>query len=308
MKKLSLTLLGLALAFSAFTQGNIQILYDSPPDPKINVNFEYFNVDMGVKNIDGASFNIGTFGFVEPVSKIGFNWMVRKSIFTFGALGADVPGNLEINAGAYSWLGSNTVVKPTKVVLNKEYKGSEYNINSSGDIVETRTEAVTFVHVPAHRLIKKGLRAGFYMKNGPMGTDNVETGELSLPYDGLGLTTMGVYAGVSSRSIKNIFIKEATHGVQFNSIGDDFYADVMILPVNIFRDMGTDGNPVVTDVVKNSLGSFPLGFRIGWQRYQVEKKLRTGKTLGMAAAFEAGFKPYQGVFFNGSLGFTLVKK
>ena len=73
-----------------------------------------------------------------------------------------------------------------------------------------------------------------------------------------------------------------------------------------FRDPATGEN--VSPQVKNSLGSFPLGFRLGWYRYQVEKRSRTGKRFGMSNSFEVGFKPYQGFFFNGSMGITLVKR
>lgn len=308
MKKILIICLGMYASLGLFSQG-IQVIEDNPPNPRLNVNLELLNVDMGIKNIDGMSFNVGTFGFFEPVDGLGAQWNIKKSLFTFGKnKNYGVPANLEINGGGYFMAGGKTVKKKTKIVLNKEYKGSEYSRNVHGDWVETRTEEVTSVMIPANRFIQKGFRAGYYMKRGPFSRDDIGFEEVGTIIDGISLTSMGVYGGVTARYITNVFINTQDHGVQFNSIGNDFYFDVMFVPVNIFRNTAEEGKPVISDAVKSVHGKNPMGFRVGWSRYQVAPKAQTGKTFGISGSFEAGYKPYQGIFFNGSLGLTLIRK
>jgi hypothetical protein len=308
MKKVIFLLCLLISAGSiAAQQVKYKLIHDNPPTPRLNINLEYFNIDVGVNNLDGMSFNIGSFGYFEPTPGIGLQYNFKKSIFTFGKLGNEgLPGNLDLSAGGYLFFQNKVVKKPTKVVLKNEYKGTTYSTNWKGEMVKTTHEEVTFMTIPAQRRIMRGLRAGYYMKRGPFGGDF----EGDVPFSTstpLGLTSIGVYAGVTMRSIKNVFIDTPDYGVQFNSIGDDFVLDLLIVPVNIFRDPNNETAPNVSEAVRESLGSNPFGLRIGWYRSQIEKKAVTGKKFGMAAGFEAGFKPYQGLFFNGSLGITIIK-
>ncbi len=312
MKQFILSLLGTAflLSSSLFAQSNTsyKVLHDGPPNPTLNINLEYFGLDMGVKNIDGASFNVGTHGFFEPVDGIGAQWNLKRSFLTFGRVGSELyPANLDLSAGGYFMFQTKTVQKPTKVVLKSEYKGSEYSRNIQGDLVETRTEEVTFMTIPAQRTLQTGFRGGYYMKRGPFNSDDIESESLSSPLYEMSLTSIGIYAGLTRRSLKNVFIDVDGYGVQFNSIGDDYALDLIFVPVNVFRDLNNEGENV-SATVKDQLGNFPIGFRIGWYRYQIEKKSRTGKKFGLSASFEGGIKPYQGIFFNGGLGLTLVKQ
>lgn len=304
MKRLSL-FLSLALFFSGIALGQstkYKVLHDNPPQPRLNINLEYFHLDMGVKNLDGMSFNVGSFGFFEPVPGLGLQYNLKKSILTLGKLGyKDFPGNLELNLGGYLMPMNTIKVKNTRVVLKTEYKGSEYSTNVSGDRVETRHEEVTFLTLPASRRVMKGVRGGLYFKRGGFLNDDLDL------FDEMALTSLGVYGGLSLRSIKNIFVDVEGYGVQFNSIGDDIVLDMLFVPINVFRDLNDDTRPVVSPQVKDALGGFPLGFRIGWYRYQIEQRARTGKKFGMAAGFEAGLKPYQGPFITASLGITIVK-
>lgn len=40
-------------------------------DPLVILNFELLQIDMGIRNLDGASFNSGVWGIVEPVRGVG---------------------------------------------------------------------------------------------------------------------------------------------------------------------------------------------------------------------------------------------
>lgn len=309
MKKSFLLFLSLLLTSAVMAQNvNYKVLHDGAPQPRLNVNLEYMSLDMGVSNLDGTSFNLGLFGFFEPVSGLGAQFNIKKAYLTLGKLGyKDYPGNLDMSLGGYLMLSNRSVKKPTRVILKREYKGSEFSTNVMGDRVEKRTEEITFITVPATRTIQRGLRGGLYLKRGPFNAEDVEIGDLTSPIDEMGLTSMGVYAGVTSRNLKNIFLNTSTNGVQYNSIGDDFALDVLFVPVNVFRDLN-DENANVSQEVKSALGKLPLGFRIGWYRYQIEQKARTGKKFGGSMSFEAGYRPYQGFFINAGLGLTLIKK
>ncbi|MEM0999336.1 MAG: hypothetical protein AAGN35_19925 [Bacteroidota bacterium] len=310
MKKLRFLPAFLLLFATAFGQQiNYKIIHDEPAQPRVNINLEYFNIDMGINNIDGASFNVGSFGFVEPVTGIGGQYNFKIGLLTFGKLGAEaIPGNLELSVGGYLMLQNKIVKKPTRVILNREYKGTEYSRNYKGELIKTTTEEYTFLSVPARRRTMRGVRAGFYLKRGPFASDEFPEDVTFNASDPLGLTSMGLYAGVTARTIKSVFIDTPTHGVQFNSIGDDLVLDLLVIPVNVFRDVTAEARPNISQEVRDALGGNPFGFRIGWYRYQVDKKDRTGKKFGLAAGFEAGVKPYQGIFFNGSLGLTIIKK
>ena len=311
MKKIVLSLLGATLLMSCSLfaqQTSYRLLHDGAPSPKLNLNLEFFTIDLGTSNIDGGSFNLGATGFFQPVSNLGVQWNVKRSLWTFGALShEDAAANLDISAGGYFFLNSKEVKKPTKVTLKTEYKGSEYSRNVSGDLVEKRTEEVTFMMVPANRTISNGVRAGYYMKRGPFANDNLESEGFDQPLNYFSLTSMGAYVGLTRRSLKNVFVDVDGYGVQYNSIGDDFALDLLIVPVNIFRDLDADKENV-SPIVRDQLGGIPLGFRIGWYRYQIEKRTRTGKRFGMSTSIEAGIKPYQGIFFNGGIGLTIIKR
>jgi|GEM_PF-2034774 len=280
-----------------------KILYDDPVAPKLSINLDLISMDMGVKNLDGSSINIGTFGYFEPVAALGAQWNIKKSILSLGKLGyKEFPGNLDASLGGYFMLQRKTVTKSTRIILSREYKGTTYSKNVSGDRMKTTTEEVTFITIPAKRYVQRGLRGGFYFKRGAFTSENVEIPGI----DEMSLTSMGVYGGITARSIKNVFIETSTNGVQYNSIGDDFALDVLFIPVNSFRDLNDDNNPV-GDQVRTTLGNFPLGFRLVWLRYQVEGKAKTGKKFGYAGSFEGGYKPYQGWYIGFSYGITLVK-
>lgn len=308
MKKLIILLcLGL---FSQAKAQNMQYktLYDNPDKkPWMSINLNLFQLDMGVSNLDGTSFNIGTFGFIEPIDRVGIDYNFNKSWLTLGKISnTEYPSNLDLNIGGYFKILTNKKSgKKTKVVLKTEYSGTTYSTNYKGEGVNTRTETVTYVMVPGSRYSEMSVRAGLYYKRGPYNFDAIEPDG----YDGdlaeLGLTSVGSYGGIQFTWVKNLFIDADGYGVQYNSIGDDIYIDALLIS-NSFRDVNMD-NADVNAVVEAAQNASPIGFRIGWRRYQIEKKKRTGKNFGLCALFEAGMKPYQGFFINGGIGLTIIK-
>ena len=65
------------------------------------------------------------------------------------------------------------------------------------------------------------------------------------------------------------------------------------------------GQLVGCDAAKEAIGSLPLGFRIGYSGFQIEKKQWTDKRFGMSYNFETGYRPYIGWYVSGGIGLTL---
>ena len=307
MKKSYVSLLAICFTFTLAQAQKVQyeVLSNEPPStPRFSLNSDLVHLDMMYRTLDGYSMNAGLWGHFEPVhEKIGLQYLFRKSYFAFGRLGEkSFPGNTEIEAGGYYVLNQKIKNKQTKVVLKKEYSGSEFSTNVSGDLVETRTETTTFIMIPADHKKLFMARGGFYLKQHGNSTDYIE-GYSGPEY--VKFTSTGLYAGINFRNISSIFIDTDEFGVQFNSIGRDIYLDVMILPVNSFSDIENGTN--INKEIKPNLTAFPIGFRAGYRLFQVDKKKKTGKLLGLCGNMEVGFKPFIGFTLSAGVGFTFVK-
>ncbi len=286
------------------------VLQDDPEiRSKFNLNLDLFQMDFSTSILDASSFNVGLWGHYEITdNRLQAEWLVRKSWFVLGRLGNNkLSGNFEINAGVNFFLSSATRQKNNiKIVLKTEYKGTYYNFSKGAYY---SIEEVTFIQVPGKVHKNKGVRGGVYSKTNPYIIDyeKVYPGGLGNDFEGK-MNAAGIYLGGIINRTLNIFIKTDEYGVQYNSISDNFYADILVLPVVSFSPLTPNANAGINEesVLKTKLGS-PLGFRIGWKRYQVAPKKLTGKKFGMSGSFEAGIKPYLGLFFNGGISITLVK-
>ena len=298
----------ICLGLNKITQAqNVEykVLYDNPDvKPWLNVNLDILQLDMGISNIDGFSFNIGSFGFFEPVERIGVNYNIKFPWLTAGKLGnKNYPSNFDLDLGGYFGLISYSKNKKTQIILKKEYKGSAYSNNSNN----RPTETVTFIMAPAQQKVYIGARAGIIYKKGPFNYGHYQDDMFYLgEVDETALSSFGFYAGIYKRRLRNVFLDVTGYGTRFNSIGDDFYLDALIYASNRFTDIITKAD--VTDYINTNAGASPIGFRVGWMRYQIEKKSRTGKMFGGSAKFEGGYKPYQGWFVSGGIAITLIKK
>jgi hypothetical protein len=253
-------------------------------------------LDFSTAIIDASSFNVGLWGYYEIMeSRLQAEWILHKSWFALGRLGNNkLPGNLEINAGANYFLTSATKQKNMKVVLKTKHydNGSE----------------ITFITVPGKVYINKGVRGGVYSKTNPYIIDyekvypNVIGGT---DFEGK-MSTTGIYLGGIINRTTNMFIETKEYGKHYNSVGHNYYADILILPLASFSPLNPFPGLDEEAEIKTNLGR-SLGFRIGWKIFQVAPKKMTGKKFGMSANFEAGVKPYLGLFFNGGIGITLFK-
>lgn len=300
MKNL-IALIAISLALNLKAQTiNYEIIKNEAVEPKISINLDLFNLDMnsGLNDIriDNISFNVGAYGYVKLIDNIEVDFNIHKSWLTAGKLGyKDYPGNLEINTGINLLISNRTRIKNTKVILDE----------TTSETYDTKTTTTTFLSLPTNQQKRFGFRGGIYQKSGPFNIDDYTDGA-SFPVREGKISSFGLYAGLLSKTINNIIIDADGYGTCYNSVGINVYFDALIVPINRFKNLNKD-NEVISDYVHDYKKTSPIGFRFGIRKYQIEKKEFTGKKFGRNFIFECGYKPYQGIFFSGGLGITLVK-
>lgn len=255
------------------------------------------DIDFPLSLLDASSFNLGLWGYYEVLpERLQAEWFVRHSWLPLGRLTEKgLPHTAEANIGENFFLVSRTLNKNLKVTLKvtEEYKYSE-------GVAYTYEK---YIMAPGTVQQYMGLRGGLYYRRNLYILDDSDTG---LPYELSGtMQSVGLYGGVIVSRTQNLFVKVKNYGLRYNSIGSSMYADLLIVPVNTFTNipLGTSDK----DVAKQALPDFPIGIRLGYKLYQVAPRSKTGKRFGLSAAFEAGYKPYLGLFAYGGLGMTLIK-
>ncbi|MGB3948091.1 MAG: hypothetical protein WBM13_08900 [Bacteroidia bacterium] len=308
--KLLVSVLFLSSISFAQESVNYEVIKDEPIEPKISVNLDLFNIDINTKvsrlQVDNISFNIGTFGHVMPLNFVGIDFNIHKAWLTLGKIGyKDYPGNLEMNVGGFFFFTDRTTIKQKTRVVLKTQRGT-YN---GKDVTTT-----TFIEVPAKIQKRFGVRAGLYQKSGPFNfrdfsKDPKDNFAVEPPFEYTKYSSFGLYGGLMWRRISNIIIKDPKYGQSGTSGATDIYMEAMVIPVNKFTALEQEytGDKNVTSMVHNVGKESPIGFRIGFKKYQVEKKAVTGRKFGRAGIAEFGYRPYIGWFANAGVAITLVK-
>ncbi len=308
MKKSILTLLFglLAIGMSQAQEIKYEIIYDNPEfRPFWNLNLSYLDIDVPVGSIDAINLNAGIWGNVEPVDGIGIDYRFRRSYLTLAQLSVnDAPAFMNFEVGGYFKFASSTKVKPTPIVLDIEWDADGDRTN------DKQVFQVKSISINAKKRKDYLLRGGFYHLSSPITTDEVrDANDMDIFADNVGRASVnGLYTGIGFRSFTNVFIKTENLGTQFNSRGRLIYIDAIFAGTSI-SDPYEDVSVLAfnEDAAKEAIGSLPMGFRVGMNTFQIEKKARTGKKFGMSTQFEAGYRPYIGWYVSGGLGLTLVK-
>ncbi|QTN39504.1 hypothetical protein HZ996_10255 [Cryomorphaceae bacterium] len=308
MKRTIVLLLALFVASTSLRaqQLNYNVEYDNPDiDPFWILNLQFLDLEVMSDNLSGLTFNVGLWGVVEPVNRIGIDYKLRRSILSFASFNYDGNPTLnDIQVGGYLTLSSKVKTKNTKIVLDIDEQDS-YDGN-------TRTTTSTYIVIPAQRRTEFMVRGGYYHFSSAMDAEGLlayggDENTIAAFSEDVGRANYnGLYAGINLRNITNVFTRVDGWGYQFNSIASNFYADVLLIDAT-FTDPQVDGEPDVTDQVKDTRDALPVGFRIGLSGYQIEKKDRTDKKFGLSYNFEFGYRPYMGYFVGGGIGMTLVK-
>lgn len=303
MKKITLILAAILLTLATKAQVNYKVTYDNPViRPVWILNADILDMDVYLENLDGIAFNLGLWGSVEPVDRIGIDYRLRRSWLSLGALGGNAAPNFKMELGGYYSILKSVKTKSTRIILKMD------DSRVYGPDVTTVTTTATFITIPAKKQTELILRGGFYHQSGTYSKDEPALGKGEEITIGKGdfakISANGFYAGIASRTISNVFINTDKYGSQFNSIAQVIFADIIITGNN-FKDydFGTD----ITAQVKAARDVLPVGFRIGFTKYQIEKKKLTGKKFGLSQTYEIGYRPYQGFYAGASLSITFVK-
>jgi hypothetical protein len=270
---------------SSFAQELVEykVIKDEPTEPKNSLNLEFMNMDVNAAYFDNLSFNLGVNGYSKITDNLYVTYALNKSYLVLGRLlDKTFPGNLEINSGVQFFFKENTFKRTVNVVLDskEETHGS------------TRYTTTTSIPVPATIKKKLGFEGGANFRRCAF---EFEDSEFVLSHTGIGL-----YSGIVSRKITNVIIYDERYGKSFKSVGADVFFDVLIMPVNTFKQ--------VSSGVKETHKALPFGFRCGYKLFQVEKKEFTGKNFGISGTASVGYRPYQGWNVTAGVGFTILKR
>lgn len=307
MKKLITLSLAICFGWSVSAQNvNYEITYDNPDfRPFWNLNLSYLDIDVPVQSIDAINLNAGIWGNFEPVEGIGADYRFRTSYLTMAQLGyKSPPGFTNFELGGYFKFAGHTKLRPTAVILEIDWDADGNSFNNE-DVFQMKS-----ISVQAKNRRDFLLRAGYYHLSSPITVDEVkDANDIDIFADDLGRASLnGLYAGIGIRTFRNVYIKTDQFGEQFTSMGRLLYIDAIFAGTSL-SDPYEDPTTLVfdKDAAKEAISSLPIGFRIGLNTFQVEKKDRTGKKFGMSTNYEAGYRPYIGWYVSAGLGLTLVK-
>lgn len=252
------------------------------------LNLDLIQMDVGFKNVDGISINTGLNGLGMIQNRFGFDYTLRYGYLTLGKLrNKDFKSAYQVELGGFLNFSDNTRTKNVKVVLKFD-KGT----NMEGKTVET----TTFTHVPGGERIIRQLRGGLYMRRNPFVQDNEDL--YATDYEA-NANSIGVYAGLGSMRIHNLFINTDKFGKCYNSGIFRFYADVLILPV---VHVGLNGESFNEQIKPGHFGA-----RFGCATFAPDNK-KNAKKGGFGIQVEAGYRPLDGLYTTCSFYWTIQRK
>jgi hypothetical protein len=285
MKALYVT--GLAIMFQVATAQN-QIKYKVVADEprKINnfsCNIDIAQMDFGIGNIDGASFNTGVWGHGMIKQKFGFDYTYRYGWLTLGKFASNkIKNHLNFQTGGFYIFHDRTASTTNKVIL-KETKST----TSDGKTLTT-TE---FLMVPSQKWRYQALRGGLYFDRSGGRIESSSGPDVFYNYYGL-----GAYAGICFGSARHVIIQTDKYGEKGVVSHLRVCLDAIITPVNN-----------VPSGVKNSM---PVGARLLVQALPTlrrKDKHRKGYRTAMTAEVEAGYRMVSGIYFGGSLSIPISR-
>jgi hypothetical protein len=269
---------------------NVQykVTRDDPGD--INnfwMQLDLAQMDISYRNIDGASFNIGLtgLGLLGNEARLGFDYTARYGWLTMSRLvDEDFKRALQFEAGGLLKLFETNKVKNAKIVLDKK----DYTNRQGNQVTE-----YTYITIPANFRKIVHARGGVYFKRNPLDLDaeDVEAGQA---FGRGNLVFPGIYVGLSSMRVRNVYVSTDIFGRTWNSGISRFYADVIIVPTPLL-----DGSRLEN--------AKPLGFRFGYSTMaaDVKKNVRKG---GFGTQVEVGIRPVEGIYVTGTLYFTIMRR
>lgn len=301
MKKTLLLLLALvATGLQLAAQNSVQykILKDEPQKAcNFALGIELGQMDFGLKNIDGLSFNTGVWGFADYKNTLGADFILRYGYLTMGHSFRDkenLKAHRQIELGGYLPFTKRLVTTTNRVVLKVETTG-----NKAGG----QTETTTYVMVPSTQYRRTGVRAGFMDYGGCLTMpSDVTDADYTLP-EVVNYNVLGIYAGIFREKYRNLLITTDQYGKKGISLHSRFYADALLLPVSTVKYMDVD--------YKDKFTHLPVGARLGisWYPVLTRKEARPDfKGRRFLFQWEAGLRPYDGIYTNATISIPVSRR
>lgn len=295
-----------ALSTSAQTV-NYTTEADNPADymPRLNINLMIAGLDGSYTNFEGMYFYAGSHGQFMLNNSMGIQWNVNRSWMNLGRLGfPDYKAPFDANAGAVLYFTNTSRTRQLNVILKSE-AGSKQG-----------STITTSIKVPGTRNFQWGIHGGLYFKSQAYGFGDTRFDVIeSAGLEHANYKCTALYGGIIRRRLTNLILNVDTYGKRFNSLGFETYMDALLTFSNRFILLDPDvvgtefkQGQNITEIVKPFADSSPIGFRIGWNGYQIAPKSVTNKKFGGSYNFEVGKMPYVGIYVRGGIGLTIVKK
>ena len=234
-----------------------------------------------LKNLSGASLNLGISTIYQHKNKFGAEATFRKSYLSLGET-----GHTQIGAGVFYNFASRTKVRSQKVVLDtKTYTkaGNKYTETTS-------------LNVPASVLKSYGVRFGMDYTSEFLEADLVLHGFAG----NYNYKTTGIYIGFLNTKQMNFLMDTDLFGLAAHRFIRRYYLDGMIYPTK--KITSTPGD---VRYVGPTLGSV-FGFRAGVEFLSPEPRKVHGNAF--YTKVEVGMRPLDGIYMMVAIGVSFKRK
>jgi hypothetical protein len=268
---------------------NYKLVYDRPRDVNNFVMaFDLAQLDFGLKNIDGMSFNIGLWGYANYKHTLCADYIFRIGWFTAGRLGdKDANRHTQFEAGISLGLLQREVQKEFNLVLKSTSKRITGSDGKEYDLTNT-----TYIKVPGLQYRVSGVRAGFMHYGGPL-SEPPDT------YFGIvNYAVYGIYAGLFRTRTDNLRISTEKYGIRGYAHNVRVYLDATFVPISTFK------NPA------QSYYNVPVGVRLGaWILPTLPRKEAKGiYNKGLSWQMEIGLRRFDGFYMQGTVAIPVARK
>lgn len=277
-------------------QVDYKIIKDDAADvSNLVVACDFFQFDVPLQNFEGMAINVGLWGMANYKNKIIPEFAIRQSWFTFGRLagGKEVPHNFNLELGSSLVLKSNEKIKAMKIVLD-----SKESIASNGDRITT----TKFIKVPGHIRSYSGIHGGLFFRRSAIRAVEDEAGyNVGNMPDYVGFSTTGIYVGLIKFRTANLEISTKQYDTKGGGMLNCFYLDALILPVSTVKREGIS--------YRDYYPKNPVGARAGYRMYVPQPRKQTkGRSKGMMFQMELGYRPLDGLFYQGGFAIALASR
>lgn len=283
--------------FSIALKAQEEIKYEKTKDDPDNINNLWVNADVcqmdaGFSNFYGLSFNAGIWGLGVIKNKIGFDYTLRYGYLSMPKLLGDknVRNHSQIELGGFFEFQNKYKELERGIPLEDSYVQDKYNSTQLN-------KATKYIKVPAKRRTIRAIRAGIILDKGGYRPSDITL--FPREAERLNYSRSGVYVGISTTRVYNVFIKTEKYGNCKTSSYLRFYLDALLYPSVKFTA------PVTGTDYSTSVDHGNIGWRLGMEMSQPSTK---AESHAIVAQVQIGMRPIDGIFMTGGISIPLIRK